>query len=71
MASLAQNSGPITSCDTREDMPTPRWSSRMTRLNDANRRWKRYMDGSASMVSIGIDGPGNTSTSVGPSPRVW
>jgi hypothetical protein len=38
MTSFAQNFGPITSCDTRDDMPTPRWSSRITRLKDASRR---------------------------------
>ncbi len=56
---------------TRDDSPIPRWSYRITRLNDASLRWKRYIDGSASMVSIGMDGPGSTSRSTGPSPNTW
>ena len=35
--------------------PVPRWSNRITRANDARRRWKRYNDGSASIESNGID----------------
>ena len=35
----------------------PRWSKRITRLKDARRRWNRYIDGSASIVSIGMNGP--------------
>jgi len=39
MAFCAQNRGPIASSDgAREDRPTPRWSSRITRLNDASRQ---------------------------------
>ena len=64
--------GPIASSDgTRDDSPIPRWSSRITRAKDASLRWKRYIDGSASTASIGMDGPGSTSRSVGPSPRTW
>lgn len=70
--SRAQNSGPITSTEgTREDRPMPRWSSRITRAKAASRRWKRYIDGSASTESIGIDGPGSSTRSIGPSPSTW
>ena len=61
----------MSSDGTRDDMPIPRWSSRITRAKDASLRWKRYIDGSASTVSIGMDGPGSTSRSVGPSPKAW
>lgn len=49
----------------------PRWSSRITRAKAASRRWKRYIDGSASTESIGIDGPGSSTRSIGPSPSTW
>ncbi len=41
-ASSAQNFGPIMSIDAvRDDAPIPRWSNRITRANDARRRWNR------------------------------
>ena len=70
IASFAQDFGPIMSSDgTRDDRPIPRWSNRITRANEASRRWKRYIDGSPSTQSIGMNGPGNTSRSTGPSPK--
>ncbi|CKN08201.1 Uncharacterised protein [Mycobacterium tuberculosis] len=72
IASWAQNFGPsVVIAASRDDRPTPRWSRRITLLNDARRRWKRYSDGSSSIESIGTNGPGNTSRSVGPSPSTW
>ena len=37
-ASSAQQAGVILSAPMREDIPIPRWSNRMTRQNDDNRR---------------------------------
>jgi hypothetical protein len=47
----------------------PRWSNRINRQNDDSLRKKRYMAGSASIESIGMNGHGLTTTSTGPSPR--
>lgn len=51
--------------------PIPRWSNRITLANDASRRWKRYSPGSASIESNGMNGPGSTTRSPGPSPKTW
>jgi hypothetical protein len=69
--SSAQQFGVILSAPMRDDMPIPRWSNRMTRQNDESRRKNRYIEGSESIESMGMNGPGITTTSHGPSPSDW
>ena len=73
MASSAQNSGPDrvdrAECATKHPFRAGRTGSPWQ--NEARRRWKRYSDGSASIESIGMNGPGRTTRSTGPSPRTW
>ena len=66
--SSAQHAGVILSAPIRDDIPIPRWSNLINLQKDDIRRWNRYIEGSASMESIGMNGPGMTTTSTGPSP---
>jgi hypothetical protein len=55
--------------EARSDIPIPRLSNRITRANDANRRWNRAIEGSSSMHSIGMLDPEYKRRSIGPSPN--
>ena len=59
MASSAQYFGPMAPwVGMRDERPVPRWSNRITRPNEASRRWKRYSDGSESIEVDRDDRPG-------------